>query len=72
MTPDETKGLTVNGRPYPHSPGLTVATLLSAVLKGPGAVVVEVNGEIVPRDRFAETRLHPGDSVEIVHFVGGG
>jgi thiamine biosynthesis protein ThiS len=35
-------------------------------------VAVELNREIVPRTLWAETQLHEGDSLEIVHFVGGG
>ncbi len=64
--------LTVNGAPYPYAAGTTAAALLQAVHTGPGVVVMEVNGEIVPRERFAETFLHAGDRIEIVHFVGGG
>jgi sulfur carrier protein len=35
-------------------------------------VAVELNRDIVPRDRWIETHLHEGDQLEIVHFVGGG
>ena len=35
-------------------------------------VAVELNRDIVPRDRWAETVLNEGDWLEIVHFVGGG
>ncbi len=35
-------------------------------------VAVELNHDIVPRDRWSETQLHDGDRLEIVHFVGGG
>jgi len=35
-------------------------------------VAVELNRDIVPRDRWAETRLTDGDRLEVVHFVGGG
>ncbi len=35
-------------------------------------VAVELNLNIVPRDRWAATELHDGDKLEIVHFVGGG
>ena len=35
-------------------------------------VAVELNRDIVPRDRWAETELHEGDRLEVVHFVGGG
>ena len=33
---------------------------------------VEVNRDIIPRDEYATCRLQPGDTIEIVHFVGGG
>lgn len=35
-------------------------------------IAVELNGTIVPRSRYAETRLAAGDRVEIVGAVGGG
>jgi thiazole synthase len=35
-------------------------------------VAVEVNGEVVPRDRHADRRLSAEDRVEVVAFVGGG
>lgn len=35
-------------------------------------IVVEHNGEILPRGTFAERALSDGDTVEIVHMVGGG
>ena len=35
-------------------------------------VAVELNREIVPRDRWSATHLSDGDKLEIVHFVGGG
>jgi sulfur carrier protein len=35
-------------------------------------IVVQRNGEIVHRDRYAETPLAEGDVLQIVHFVGGG
>lgn len=33
---------------------------------------VELNRSIVPRSQYAETKLSPGDEIELVHFVGGG
>jgi len=35
-------------------------------------VAVELNRELVPRDRWPQTQLADGDKLEIVHFVGGG
>ena len=33
---------------------------------------VEVNNEIIPRSRYVNYRLQPGDKIEIVHAIGGG
>ncbi len=38
----------------------------------PDRVAIELNREIVPRDRWPQTPLRDGDRLEIVHFVGGG
>lgn len=38
----------------------------------PSRVAVELNGIIIPRANFKDTSLSDGDSLEIVHFVGGG
>ncbi|MBR3933267.1 MAG: sulfur carrier protein ThiS [Clostridia bacterium] len=35
-------------------------------------VAVELNGDIVPKEHYAETIFKDGDSVEVVSFVGGG
>jgi sulfur carrier protein len=35
-------------------------------------VVVELNRDIVDRDRYGEVGVSDGDSIELVHFVGGG
>ncbi|OPA78309.1 sulfur carrier protein ThiS [Campylobacter pinnipediorum] len=34
-------------------------------------VVVELNGEILPKDKF-DTKFNENDKVEVVCFVGGG
>lgn len=35
-------------------------------------IAVELNKKIVPRKTYGQVTLHDGDSLEIVHFVGGG
>lgn len=64
--------LTINGsiREFP-GPG-TVEELLADLELDPRAVVVELNREIIRRPAIADTKIHDGDVVEIVHFVGGG
>ena len=64
--------LRVNGQPRQFEAGANVQRLLDLLELADKRVAVERNGEIVPRSRFAETRLADGDSLEIVVAVGGG
>jgi sulfur carrier protein len=61
----------LNGQPYEVPAPLTVAQLLEQLDKI-RSVAVEVNEEVVPRARHAETVLRDGDRVELVTLVGGG
>ena len=64
--------LSVNGRVQRVEAGADVARLLQALELSGKRVAVEKNGEIVPRSRYAGTRLADGDALEIVVAVGGG
>jgi sulfur carrier protein len=64
--------LSVNGQVQRVEPGADVARLLQMLELSGKRVAVEKNGEIVPRSRYAETRLADGDALEIVVAVGGG
>ncbi|SFR91631.1 sulfur carrier protein ThiS [Anaeromicropila populeti] len=37
-----------------------------------GKIAVELNGEIVPKSRYAEVIIQNKDIIEVVSFVGGG
>ena len=50
----------------------TLAQLLQHLDLDPRSVVVELNRQIVRRVQLENTPLTAGDSVELVHFVGGG
>ena len=50
----------------------TMAALLKHLNVNEATVVAEVDGNIVERDKFAETKLNEGQSIELVRFVGGG
>ena len=50
----------------------TLAALIESLNMKPDRVAIELNRDIVPRDRWPETPLKDGDRLEIVHFVGGG
>jgi len=35
-------------------------------------IVVELNRDILEHDRYDDVPVSEGDSIELVHFVGGG
>lgn len=51
---------------------MTVAQLLQEAQIKARFVVVELNGEIVPRDLRESCTLKDGDVLEVVTLVGGG
>lgn len=62
----------LNGAPHALGDGTTIAALLAALGHAERRVAVEVNREIVPRGRHATHVLGDGDTVELVHAMGGG
>jgi thiamine biosynthesis protein ThiS len=51
---------------------MTLADLVAELGLRAKRIAVEVNRDIVPREEYEQCRLHAGDEIEIVHFVGGG
>ena len=64
--------LFVNGKPYEVDEGATVAGLVDRLGFTVRNVVVERNGEPVARSAMRDTRLEPGDVLEVVRPVQGG
>ncbi len=67
--------LQINGEPRTFAdvaPQFSLAALIASLNMKPDRVAVELNRDIVPRDRWPQTPLKDGDCLEIVHFVGGG
>ncbi|HEX9242327.1 MAG TPA: sulfur carrier protein ThiS [Anaeromyxobacter sp.] len=62
----------LNGELREVPDGSTVAGLLLHLGVKTPRVAVEVNDRVVTKDRYDGHQLGPGDSVEIVAFVGGG
>lgn len=64
--------LQVNGRSLEIEAEESVLDYLNRIGANPRAVAVELNGEIIDRDRYATAQLQNGAVVEIVRMVGGG
>lgn len=63
--------VTINGEPVQAS-GQILLDYLKTAGYDPARVAVERNWEMIPKADYDKTVLQPGDSLEIVHFVGGG
>jgi len=50
----------------------TVRTLIESLDLHPSLIVVELNREILSRDLYEKAPVRDGDTIELVHFVGGG
>ena len=62
----------VNGRTTQVDENLDVTQVLERLGFGGKLVAVELNYEIVPRERYTAYRLREGDRLEIVQAIGGG
>jgi thiamine biosynthesis protein ThiS len=62
----------LNGEPKSVPAGLNVQELLEHLELQPRLIVVERNGEILRRDGYTGVTVDAGDTLELVHFVGGG
>lgn len=64
--------IVVNGEARGVHSGDSVEAFLRAHGIDPDLVVVERNGAILRRAEHGRTGVEAGDTLEIVHFVGGG
>ena len=62
----------LNGNPYEINTETNLNQLLNKLKIKKTKVAIEVNGEIVEKNKYPKVILNKGDKVEIVHFIGGG
>ena len=62
----------LNGDPYEIDKGINLNELLNKLKIQKKKVAIEVNGEIVEKNKYSNLTLNKDDKVEIVHFIGGG
>ena len=64
--------ITFNGKAREIESPISIQELLDQMKLDCQQVVVEHNKTIIPRQRLDETQLNEGDTLEVIHFVGGG
>ena len=64
--------VTINGEARDLPAPISLDALLRELEIDPCKVALERNLEIVPRSEYPQTQVVEGDSLEIVHFIGGG
>ncbi len=62
----------LNGMPHAIAEHVNVQDLIVSLELAGKSLAVAVNREVVPRQRWAECVLQPGDKVDVVKAIGGG
>ena len=62
----------LNGNSYEINSGTNLNKLLDQLKIQNNKVAIEVNGEIIEKNKYNGLILNKGDKVEIVQFIGGG
>ena len=62
----------LNGKSYEINNGINLSKLLNKLKIQKNKVAIEVNGEIVEKNKYPNLILRKNDKVEVVHFIGGG
>ena len=62
----------LNGDPYEINKGTNLNELLNKLKIQKNKVAIEVNGEIIEKNKYTKLILNKDDKVEIVQFIGGG
>jgi len=69
---DDTIEITINGARHRVPRDASLRDVLTVLDLDPRLVVVEHNRRIVRRPALPDVHVAPDDTLELVHFVGGG
>ena len=62
----------VNGKEVSNANGVSLEEYLIREGYLLERIVIELNGEIIPKSQYSQTNIKDGDSLEVISFVGGG
>jgi sulfur carrier protein len=64
--------ITVNGEGHPWRETLTVRDLLGEKGYVFPLLITRIDGRLIPRDRYDETPIPDGSTVDVIHLMSGG
>ena len=62
----------INGRKIAVKQNFSILDVLKKYKLNRKKVAIELNGKILPQDRYNNKKLKNNDKIEIVQFIGGG
>ena len=62
----------LNGKKITINKNMTISNVLVKYKLDNEKVAIELNGEILPKNKYNKKKLQDNDKIEIVHFIGGG
>ncbi len=64
--------ITVNRRKMSFQEGMTIENLLERCRYTFPLIIVRVNEELVRKEEYGERMIEDGDTIEVIHMMGGG
>ena len=62
----------LNGSPHSIPSNTTISQLIDQLELDAHSVIAELNGEIHSREKWSTAILEASDTLELLHFLGGG
>ena len=63
--------ITFNGKKRTINEDINIATIIADYNYKPEHVVVELNEEIIPKEKYEQIVLKQNDTLEVLSFMGG-
>ncbi len=64
--------IVINGKTQQLASAQNLTDIVRSFCQNPKHVITELNGAIIPSERWPKTSVKEGDALELVTFVGGG
>ncbi|MDR0733455.1 MAG: sulfur carrier protein ThiS [Dysgonamonadaceae bacterium] len=62
----------LNDKPYAIAENTTLAAFIAMLELKPEGIAIAINNHVVPKDRWAKTRLTDKMELTLIHAVSGG